>query len=159
MLEIIHTTSYIRFWRRSGLTEVYCNLKHCVNVWCCKKTYLKSRNICTRFWSMFCLFVMNVVFFNLILVTAIGGRPEPGNYFLSGQLRWTLFGQGALRRFIQWMKSSGCRSNTQPSNREADTTTELWQPRLVVIHFRVLSNFVTARLERSPPANWGRFGA
>ena len=49
-------------------------------------------------------------------MTALGGRPKPELCFLPGRLRWTLL---LKKRYGNSL--SGCGSNTQPSNWEADT--------------------------------------
>jgi len=54
--------------------------------------------------------------FLLISVTAIGGRPKPELCFLPGRLRWTLTPKERYGNSL-----SGCGSNTQPSDWEADT--------------------------------------
>ena len=54
-------------------------------------------------------------FFLLILVTAIGGRPKPELCFLSGRLGYLL-----LPKERYGSSLSGCGSNTQHSNREAE---------------------------------------
>ena len=51
-----------------------------------------------------------------ILVTAIGGRPKPELCFLPGRLRWTVLPKERYGNSL-----SGCGSNTQASNWEADT--------------------------------------
>ena len=63
--------------------------------------------ILLAFYSLF--------FFLLILVTA-NGRPKPELCFLPGRLRWTLLPKEHYSNSL-----SGCGSNTQPSNWEADT--------------------------------------
>jgi len=51
-----------------------------------------------------------------ILVTAIGGRPKHDLCFLPGQFRRTILPKRRHGNLL-----SGCGSNTQPSNWEADT--------------------------------------
>jgi len=55
-------------------------------------------------------------FWSVFLVTAIGGRPKPEMCFLPGRLRWTLLPKERYGNSL-----SGCGSNDQPSNWEADT--------------------------------------
>ena len=60
--------------------------------------------------------MLYLFFFLLILVTVIGGRPNPGICFLPEWLKLRLLPN---ERYGE--SRSDCASNTQPSNSEADT--------------------------------------
>jgi len=62
---------------------------------------------------------VQICFFLLILVMAIGIRSKLELCLLSGQLRWMLiWGEKPKERYSN--SCSGCGSNTQPSNWEVD---------------------------------------
>ena len=92
-------------------------------------------------------FVARLYFF-AVLFNSDDGRPKPESWFLPGQLRRTLLPKERYGNSL-----SGCGSNTQPSNWEADTTTELLLARVFVFqkqwgmtYFSAKERFVNTRL-------------
>ena len=57
MLEIIRTTGFIRFWRRSGLSEVYCTISS-GNYFALSEVCLNVAVVCEKkIFVIVCLFV------------------------------------------------------------------------------------------------------
>ena len=108
------------------------------------KNILLSLSIFQRPWKFF---------FLLILVTAIGGRPEPDLCFLPGRWRWTLLPEERYGNSL-----SVCGSNTQPSNWEADilplsNSLKVLEQRCEIVHYWTADSFEHWRI-KIKQGNW-----